>query len=89
MLTDQPELFLNNSAEKEDNVELKEMIEQEYNTLIAQRKELENQITEIDKKLEPILAYMKASGKKATTRSRKRGRKPRSEQNVSEAVLKG
>ena len=58
-------------------MELNEMIEQEYERLMAQKKELMDKIAGIDKQLDPILAFKSAGKKKEPVVRRRRGRKPR------------
>lgn len=55
---------------------LDELIKKEHAALMAEREEAMAKVTEIDKKLEPILAYL-GVGKK--TEGKKRGRKPKAE----------
>lgn len=56
---------------------LNEMVQQEYERLMAQKKELQDKMDEIDKQLSPILAFMSAGKKKEPTVGKKRGRKPK------------
>jgi len=58
-------------------MELHEMVIQEYQNLMAQKKELMNKVAEIDKQLAPILAFMSAGKKKEPGSGKRRGRKPR------------
>lgn len=59
---------------KEPN--LSEMIKKEFETLTAEKNDLLAKVAEIDKKLEPVLAYLGA-GKKKAVGGKKRGRKPK------------
>lgn len=58
---------------------LDEMIKKEHTALMAERAEAMAKVSEIDKKLEPILAYLGA-GKKKAVEGKKRGRKPKAAQ---------
>lgn len=58
---------------KED---LATMIKKEYDVLMAEKNDLLTKVAEIDKKLEPVLAYLGA-GKKKAVEGKKRGRKPK------------
>jgi len=58
-------------------MDLHEMVEQEYQNLMTQKKELMDKVAEIDKQLAPILAFMSAGKKKVPVSGKRRGRKPR------------
>jgi len=58
-------------------MELNEMVEQEYQKLMAQKQELMDKVAEIDKQLAPILAFMSAGKKKEPGLRKRRGRKPK------------
>jgi len=58
-------------------MDLHEMIEQEYQKLMEQKKELMDKVAEVDKQLAPILAFMSAGKKKVPISGKRRGRKPR------------
>ncbi|MDQ5987394.1 MAG: hypothetical protein CSYNP_03134 [Syntrophus sp. SKADARSKE-3] len=57
-------------------VSLAEMVKKEYDALMVEKNDLAGKMAEIDKKLEPILAFMGA-GKKKAVEGKKRGRKPK------------
>ena len=56
-------------------MELHEMIQQEYQKLLDQKKELMDKVAEVDKQLAPILAFMSAGKKKAPVVRKRRARK--------------
>jgi len=58
-------------------MELHEMVDQEYQQLMAQKKELMDKMAEVDKQLAPILAFISAGKKKESVIRRRRGRKPK------------
>jgi len=55
---------------------LADLVKKEYDSLVDEKNELMAKAAEIDKKLEPILAFMNA-GKKRAVGGQKRGRKPK------------
>jgi pheromone shutdown protein TraB len=56
------------------NDELAAMVKKQYEILVAEKNVLLNNIAEIDKKLEPVIAFINA-GKKKTEEQKKRGRR--------------
>ena len=54
--------------------ELGILVQKEHDLLMAEKKEALEKVAEIDKKLEPVLAYLNA-GKKVSKTGEKRGRK--------------
>lgn len=62
---------------------LAEMIKKEHDALMEERKEALTKLAEIDKKLEPVLAYLGAGKKKAE--GKKRGRKSKAEKDAQNA----
>ena len=56
-------------------MELHEKIEQEYQKLLGQKKELQEKVAEIDGQLAPILAFMSAGKKKVPVARKRRVRK--------------
>lgn len=62
---------------KEEKMELDGMVQQEYERLMAQKKELMDKMAEVDKQLAPILAFMSAGKKKEPGIRKRRGRKPK------------
>jgi len=58
-------------------MELHEMVEREYQNLMAQKKELMDKVAEIDKQLAPILAFMSAGKQKEPVIRKRRPGKPK------------
>lgn len=58
-------------------MELQEMVEQEYQRLMALKKELMDKVAEVDRQLAPILAFMSAGKKKEPAVRKRRPRKPK------------
>jgi hypothetical protein len=58
-------------------MELLELAKKEYAELDAEKKKLIKEIEEVEKKMKPIVLFLRSSGELRATGGKKRGRKPK------------
>jgi len=58
-------------------MELLELAKKEYAELDAEKKRLAKELEEVEKKMKPIVLFLRSSGELRVTGGKKRGRKPK------------